>query len=314
MNQAWRGEAGATDGPIFGAGRGSVAGFDDLALSDAGVDVADALVFHEEADPDKPTRLEFLPVVQVGGIWIRVDKNGKVHAGVKAPKKTGMVPLKSHDDSTRWLGFALTGKGPHDIRPDLLALVWQRNLIGVERCIQYGANYLLASGHDLNMDLLQAAAADALLILVYGETRGDGNPKAKRRIKRHRPRRPTLHQRERQFKLQNGTWAPLRDAAGKAYRRRYREAVATFAAIDNWRPTPTGRNFSRGFAEPEWLPNSTKVEMTGPMAHLFHARHPTVPPTDWISGRGRLTSADRYNGNQTNHHRHECFVSRSRSG
>ncbi|THD03722.1 hypothetical protein B1991_18255 [Rhodanobacter lindaniclasticus] len=301
--------------PVFGAGRISALGLDDPDAADAGLDVADELTFSAGSDSDKPTQLEYLPVERRGDLWIRVDKEGKVHAGVKAPRKAGMVARRSTDQSARWMGFSMIGKGRHDVRPDLLALVWQRNLIGVERCIQYGANYLLASGHHRNMDMLQTAAADALLILVYGETRGDGDgdQEVGQWIKCHRPHRPTLHERDRQFKRRNGTLAPLRKAALKVYRRRYREAVALFADADNWRPTPTGRSFARAFAEPAWLPDSTKVELFGPMAQLFHDRHPTVPPTDWISGRGRLTSTDRYNGMQTDSHRHDEFVSRSRS-
>lgn len=298
MIHAWRGEAEGTDLPIFGAGRGSVAGFDDPALSDAGVDVADALVFHEQDMGDMTAELS---VWEHGGLWKMRRKDGSTVVGPKADRKTqATVALRSSNDSNKWLGLALIATDPRDIRPDLLGLVRQRNLVGVERCIRYGANYLLASGHDLDMGLLLAAAADALLILVYGETRGDGTGRKRRddsytaggQVKRHRPRRPTLRARENQFKMgHDGTWAELRDAALKAYRRRLREAAALFAAVDNWRPTPTGRSFSRGFAEPKWLPNSTKVEMTGPMANLFHTRHPTVPPPDWISGRGRLTSS-----------------------
>jgi hypothetical protein len=294
MTNAWRGET-EDAGPIFGAGRASVSGFDNPAALDAGVEVADALAFH---GPDAPTRAELMPVYDGDVFWTRQRQDGSTIVGVQRDRKTtATVALPSGDNSNRWLGFALAGKGPHDIRPDLLALVWQHNLIGVERCIRYGACYLLASGHHLDMDLLQAAAADALLILAYGETRGDGIGRKRAdgsytaggQVKRHRPRRPTQRQRESRFKLEHGTWGSLRDAALKAYKRRYREAVALFRNVDNWRPTPTGRSFSHGFAEPEWLPNITMLEMAGPMAHLFHTRNPTVPPTDWIGGRGRLT-------------------------
>lgn len=322
MTNAWRGEAKEADVPVFGAGRDSALGLDDPDAADAGMDVADELTFSAGSDSDKPTQLEYLPVERRGDLWIHVDKEGKVHAGVKAPRKAGMVARRSSDQSARYMGFSMVGKGRHDIRPDLLALVWQRNLTGLESCIRYGAAYLLASGHDLDMELLLAVAADALLILVYGETRGDGTGRKRAdgsytaggQVKRHRPTRPTLRARERQFKMENGSWGILRDAAGRAYRRRYREAVALFADVDNWRPTPTGRSFARGFADSAWLPNYTTVEMAGPMAQLFHARNPTVPPTDWVSGRGRLTSTDRYTDMQTDSHRHDGFVSRRRSG
>lgn len=223
------------DLPIFGAGREQlpVSAMPGYALDD-----------------DNSTTVERTPIILAGGVWARVDQNGKTHTGAMSTKNThAAVALKSGDSANKWLGFALIGKGSHDIRPDLLALRWQRNLIGVERCIQYGANYLLASGHDLDMDLLKTAAADALLILTYGETRGDGSPNAKRLIKRHRPRRPTLRQRDDQFKLGHGTWGPLRDAALKAYRRRYREAVARFYGVDNWRPVFDGRSYSSGFPD-----------------------------------------------------------------
>lgn len=274
------------DRPIFGAGR------EELHVQAGGYAL----------DDDRSTFVEHTPVVLAGDCWIRIDKAGKVHAGMMAPKKTrGVVALKSGDDSNRWLGFALIGKGPHDIRPDLLALVRERNLIGVERCIRYGANYLLASGHHLDMGLLQAAAADALLILVYGETRGDGNLNAKRAIKRHRPQRPTLRKRERQFELAHGTWAPLRDAALTAYKRRYGEAVAAYADMPVGRVLRSGRSYSSGFrADPlhrdEWTASRRAL-------------------VEWIEAMraGRLTSTDRYNGCQTNHHRHEWFASRRRS-
>lgn len=274
------------DRPIFGAGR------EEPPVSVGGYAL----------DDDRSTFVEHTPVVLAGDCWIRIDKAGKVHAGVMAPKKTrGVVALKSSDDSTRWLGFALIKKGPRDIRPDLLALVWQRNLIGVERCIRYGASYLLASGHHLDMALLQAVAADALLILTYGDTRGDGNPNAKRLIKRHRPRRPTLRQRESQFHLAHDTWAPLRDAALTAYRRRYREAVELFAALDNWRPMHYGRSYASGFPDDpldrgQWSARRRRI-------------------VEWIEAMrsGRLTPADRYNGSWIDHHRHDWFVPRSRA-
>lgn len=279
------------DQPIFGAGREDwpVPTRADCALDDDGT-----------------TRLERTPVVLDGGTWTLVV-DGKAYAGAMAPKNTrGVVALKSSDDSTRWMGFALIGKGPHDIRPDLLALVWQRSLIGVERCIQYGASYLLASGHDLDTDLLQAAAADALLILTYGETRGDGTGRKRAdgrytaggQVKRHRPRRPTLRSRDDQFKLAHGTWGTLRDAALKAYRRRYREAVALFTDMDNWRPQTNGRSYASGFPDDkldrgQWSPHRQRMVV-------------------WIEAvrSGRLTSPFRHNGVQTSPHRHGVLVSR----
>lgn len=282
------------DLPIFGAGR------EELPVAVGGYAL----------DDDGATTVERIPVELAGDCWIRIDKAGKVHAGAMAPKKTrGVVALKSSDDSTRWLGFALIGKGPHDIRPDLLALVRKHNLIGVERCIRYGASYLLASGHDLDAELLQAAAADALLTLVYGETRGDGTGRRRAdgsytaggQVKRHRPRRPTLRQRESQFKLAHDTWAPLRDAALDAYRRRFREAMALFAGVDNWRPTHYGRTYVSGFPV-------DKLDRNQWSAHRRRM-------VQWIESirSGRLTSADRYNSYQTNLHRHDWFVSRSRA-
>lgn len=274
------------DLPIFGAGR------EELPVS----------VGYRALDDDGSTTVERVPVVLSDSLYGVRSPAGDLIVGQMRDRNTfATVALKSGDNATRWLGFALIGRGPYDIRPDLLALVWQRNLIGVERCIRYGANYLLASGHDLDMALLQAAAADALLILVYGETRGDGNPNAKRAIKRHRPQRPTLRKHERQFKLAHGTWAPLRDAALTAYKRRYGEAVAAYADMPVGRALRSGRSYSSGFrADPlhrdQWAASRRIL-------------------VEWIEAMraGRLTSGDRYNGSQTNHHRHEWFVSRRRS-
>lgn len=242
MTNAWRGETEGTDLPIFGAGRDSVAGFDDPVASDAGVDVADALAFHGQGNPDAPVRSELVPVVLSGGIWGLRNKNGDaVHGQERDYKTRATTTLPSGDNSSRWFGLALIDTDPRDIRADLLALIWQRHMIGLERCIRYGAGYLLALGYNCATDVRQAAAADALLILAYRRTR-----RGKHLEKLPRHRRPTLRERERQFKLASGKWAPMRDAAEKAYRRRYREAAQLYAAVDDWRPLPNGRSFERG--------------------------------------------------------------------
>jgi len=295
MSNVWRDAIeDLVDRPVFGAGR------EELPMASISLGL----------DDDSATSAERVPVELAGGVWIRVDKAGKVHAGPMAPKKTrGVVAPRSSDHSTRWLGFALIGRGPHDIRPDLLALVWQRNLIGVERCIRYGANYLRASGHDHDMDLLQCVAADALLILTYGETRGDGTGRKRSdgsytaggQIRRHRPKRPTLHQRERQFIKANGGWGTMRKAVLKAYRRRYREAVALFAEVYNWRPLSNGRSYASGF-KPDPLHRDQWMESRRVLADRIEA-----------SRSGLLISADCYNDVWKGFNRHCELAPRRRA-
>lgn len=290
--------------PLADIAHGAVAGLDE---EDGG---ADALLWHDY-DPDighYDDRDDDSALIQVqlsGAVWSRCRDDGVMVIGQARDRHTmATVPLRTSDDSNRWLGFALIGTDPRDVRPDLLALVWQRNTRTLPKLIRYGRDYLRAMGHDHDTDLLNAAAADALLIVAYGRRRGDGTGRQRKggtdtagaQVKRHRPRRPTVREREAQFCMgHDGTYARLRDAVEAAYRKRYQEAATAFADVDNWRPTPTRR--ARGSGWPEgrpWQPSVTTVELSGAAAHGYHQRHPPTPPTDWIN-RGRLTSGFRHN-------------------
>lgn len=117
------------------------------------------------------------------------------------------------------MALSLMAYGRHDVRPHLLRLLWREASSAVEPCLRYGADYLIAwcrqSGESIRLDVIEAAAADALALTYWGRaTRGRQQVPAASRAKQ-------LHVRRGYFLL-------LRNVAARAYGRRLIEAVDRF--------------------------------------------------------------------------------------
>lgn len=197
-----------------------------------------------DEDCDDGTRI---PVTLSGGLWRLRKSDGTVVTGQARDTNTrGTAKLRTHDGSTRALGYALITKDRRDVRPDLLRLLWDRDMRTLPKLIGYGRDYLHGSGHDRSSDALEAAAADALLIMVQGHRRG------------LRARYPTLRIRETQFRLHHGGFGLLRKAALQAFRRRYQEACERFRAVHDWAPTSYGIGRGGFKSDSLWHPERIK--------------------------------------------------------
>lgn len=220
-----------------------------------------------DEDHDDGTRT---PVTLSGGLWRLRKPDGTTVTGQARDTNTrGTVKLRSHDASARALGYSLITSDRRDVRPDLLQLVWDHDLLTLPKLICYGRDYLRASGHARPNDVLEAAAADALLILMHGTRRQRRAPKPTARVVfgikiesapkpdyRHPgPRPPTLRSREDQFHIGRGTFGVSRLAALLVFDRRYREACERFRVVFDWTPTSNNTGRGNGFvADSLWHP------------------------------------------------------------
>jgi hypothetical protein len=175
--------------------------------------------------------------------------------------------------------------GPYDPRPRLLALVrWQAGG-ELEQVMAYGANYVRAwaamGGRTYAADVLAAAAADALAIVVAG--RESRAPRAGACVNRQRqPVRVSLAVRAKALRMDVAVYGELRKVALSAYTRRLVEAEARYTVVDDYRPVSNGRHYGDAFARDiRMQPNITTAELTGAAAHVYHYRKPTQPAFDW---------------------------------
>jgi hypothetical protein len=235
-------------------------------------------------DDDRDTEAK-IPVTLSGGMWRLRKANGDLVTGQCRDQHTrASIKLKTGDATTRWMGFSLIARDRRDVRPDILALVWQRHTQALPKLIEYGRNYLIASGHKMQPNVLEAAAADALVIMMYGKRRG---------LRTHGP---TLRMRDAQFRLRHGTLGPLRDVALRAYLRRYKEAVERFARVFDWVPTRYNTAHGSGFAADSlWHPErSTGRRSPGLLISGFgHNENGKVSPVHKLAiaaGRERIAA------------------------
>jgi hypothetical protein len=198
-----------------------------------------------DEDHDDGTRT---PVTLSGGLWWLRKPDGTIVTGQARDTNTrGTARLRSHDASARALGYSLITGDRRDVRPDLLRLVWDHDLLALPKLIGYGRDYLRASGHTRPNDVLEAAAADALLILMHGTRRQRRTPD----YRHPGPRPPTLRNREDQFHIGRGTFGVSRLAALLVFDRRYWEACERFRVVFDW--TPTSNNIGHGGFAPDSL-------------------------------------------------------------
>lgn len=257
-----------------------------------------------DEDHDDGTRT---PVTLSGGLWQLRKADGTIVTGQARDTNTrGTVKLRSHDASARAFGYALIAKDPRDVRPDLLRLVWDHELRTLPKLIRYGRDYLRASGHTRPDDVLEAAAADALLILVHGTRRRRPPPRPITRMVlgveiadppapdyRHpAPRPPTLRSRDDQFHMQHGAFGLLRDAALLAFHRRYREACERFRLIFDWTPTTNGSVRGNGFvADSLWHPERMRRGLlTTAFPHNQGGKEDHTVPRFPAAGRERIAA------------------------
>jgi hypothetical protein len=293
----------------------NIHGFDDSDAADAGFEIAEPLAFQGGDDPDDlleegdaPTGGELVPVQLAGQRWTITNlKKGKIYTGLKRPQHTSMssTAARTPDASQRGLALALMRRGPYDVRPGLLALVRFAMPGELEEIMRYGAGYVQSwaalAGRTYAGDVLQAAAADALAIVLAGR-----ESRAPRKNPRHthplgrlkRPVRVSLAVRAKALHIDVAVYRELRKVALSAFTRRLREATARYRVADNYRPVANGRRgdgngLARGI---RMQPNVTTAELSGAAAHIYHARKPTMPPFDWHQYNAQgINSADCYN-------------------
>lgn len=267
----------------------NIHGFDDSGAADAGFEIAEPLAFRSDADPDATERQARLPVYKTV-LYYYTNKNGHrvVAQGDDRAMFTTIAPRRS-DQSRQWMGLSLMRRGAHDVRPVLLALVRYQAGGNLEQVIGYGANYVRAwaamGGRTYAADVLAAAAADALAIVVAGrESRAPRkNPKQPHPVCRLRqPVRVSAASRAKELRMDTSTYGALRLVALQGYMRRLKEAEARFTVVDDYRPLASGRHFGNAFArEGQWIKPRTTAELCDHAAQLWHTRKPTQCPFDW---------------------------------
>lgn len=294
-----------------------VGGLNDPEAAAAGMDVAGMLTWGDDPK-DAPDRIIALPVYYAG-VRVIKDAAGKRKVVPASDRKSGAnVRPRTSNRSDAWLALALIRKGRHDCRPNLLALVKFGAGNALEQLIDYGANYVKAwaamAGREYATDVLQAAAADALHIVVSGETRvrhkqrNDELPWWERKPgKRDEAQRPpsiakakqtprvTVAARAKQLGINNAVFGELRRVAICAYERRLQEAEARAAKVSDY--TPVRYNVASNSIQRtmRWKPNRTTLTLTGPAAAIYHHRNPAQPQTDWVHRGKGLTPANGYN-------------------
>jgi len=294
-----------------------VGGLSDPDAAAAGMDVRGTLTW---GDPeDIPDRNAALPAYYVGVREIR-DAEGKHKIVPASDRKSGAeVRPRTSNRSDAWLALALIRKGRHDCRPNLLALVKFGAGNALEQLIDYGACYVKAwaamAGREYSRNVLQAAAADALHIVVGGETRvrhkrrkdelpwwerepGKRDAPASRPPSiakaRQTPRVPVAA-RAKQLGIDNAVFGELRRVAICAYERRLQEAEARVARVSDY--TPMRYNIASNSVPraARWKPNRTTLTLRGAAAAIYHRRNPAEPRTDWMHRGKGLTPANGYN-------------------
>jgi hypothetical protein len=103
-----------------------------------------------------------------------------------------------------------------DVRPHLLRLYCGGVRFNVEPCLRYGTNYLIAWCHRCGLtrrgEILEAAAADALLAVYWGRAR-------------RKMGRPTIADRTRELHVSPSAYVMVKQVAERAYRMRLAEAL-----------------------------------------------------------------------------------------
>lgn len=264
-------------------------------LSDPGADggpedAGEPLLFLGDADPDAPTRQETVSV-RTTALWTRTHADGHTVVGLARERTTrATVAPRTSDQSRRWLGLALMRAGPYDPRPGLLALVKWRAGGELEQVIAYGANYVKAwaamAGKEYPADVLRAAAADALAVVVAG--RESRAPRIGACVNRQRqPVRVSLAVRAKALCMDVAVYGELRMVALQGYMRRLKEAEARYTVVDDYRPVSSGRHYGDAFSRDiRMQPNITTAELMGTPAHVYHSRKPAQPAFDWLHYNG----------------------------
>jgi hypothetical protein len=255
-------------------------GLSDPGATD-GDEVAEPLQFLSDADPDANEQQARLPV-RMTELWNRTDAEGNKVVGPARERTTGAtVAPRSSDQSRRGLALALMRTGLYDVKPGLLALVRFGFAGDLDQVIGYGVNYVRSwaemAGREYPADVLRAAAADALAVVVArGDDKKSRAPRASACINRHRqPVRMPISERTLELGIRNTTYGELLSVAVKAYRRRLDAAERRYIVVDNYLPITSGRSYGGGFShESKWMPNRTTVELTGVLAATYHNRNP----------------------------------------
>lgn len=293
-----------------------VGGLADPESAAHGVDVRGTLTW---GDPeDVPDRNVAIPTYYVGVRGIRDAEGHRKVVPASDHKTGGEIRPRASNRTDVWLALALIRKGPHDCRPDLLALVKFGAGGDIEQLIKYGANYVRAwaamAGRDYPAEVLQAAAADALHIVVQGETRSarkrtdselpwwerkpgrrDASTRPPSIAKARQTPRVTLATRAKELGIDNAVFGELRRVAICSYERRLQEAEARAAKVSDY--TPMRYNIASNSVPriSRWKSSRTTLTLHGPAAAVYHDRNPSEPQTDWMHRGKGLTTASGYN-------------------
>ena len=295
-----------------------VGGLSDPDAAAAGVDIRGTLSWVGETD-EIVDRTSSIPVHKAGLVAIRNAKGQKVVAAGFEKTQGSVIRPRVFSRSDAWLALALIRSGPHDCRPGLLALIKFGAGGSLVPLIEYGANYVRAwaamAGREYSTEVLHAAAADALHIVVGGETRVRHNRRkdelpwwehmpGKRDAPASRPPsiakarqtpRVPVAARAKQLGIDNAVFGELRRVAICAYERRLQEAEARVAKVSDY--TPMRYNIASNSVPraTRWKSNRTTLVLRGPAAAIYHRRNPAEPQTDWMHRGKGLTPASGYN-------------------